>query len=317
MRLHRLRRSELAVPAIVDRFIDKAPSTAADLVFLDLEDSVPEEEKGFARKRAIAAINDLDWGVKTVAVRINGVRTPWAYADIIESVTKCPRLDCIVVPKVEEAKDVHFVDLLLDQLEAELRRSKRIAIELLIETARGLTNVREIARASDRLEAMIFGIGDFSISLRSRLAGRYVGSSYSILVRDGGIAAHHWGDPWNFALGTIATVCRAHGLAAIDGPWVDIDDLEGFRSCAQRAAALGFEGKWAIHPSHVPVANEVFSPTEQEVEWAKLVLVQLEEAKRTKRGAARMRGQLVDQATIKLANWVLERAKSIAAVGNT
>ena len=251
LRRPRLQRSELAVPASSERFFEKAAKGPADAIFLDLEDAVVPELKDKARDTAVAALNDIDWGDKIMAVRVNAL-----------DAERCPRLDMILLPKTNMAADVYVVEQLLNGIEATTGRKDRIGIEVLIETAAGLANVEEIARASDRLEAMIFGVGDFTVSMRAR--DPFTGESnrrYRMYgVNEAGEREMHWNDPWHFALARIATTCRAFGLRPLDGPYVDFRNTDGFRASAERAAALGFEGKWAIHPSQVEIANEVYAP---------------------------------------------------------
>jgi malyl-CoA/(S)-citramalyl-CoA lyase len=307
LRKVRLQRSELAVPASSEKFFEKAAKGPADGIFLDLEDAVVPELKDKARDLAVAALNEIDWGDKVMAVRVNSLDTPWAYRDIIAVAERCPRLDLVLLPKTNMAADVYVVEQLLNGIEATIGRRNPIGIEVLIETAAGLANVEEIARASDRLEAMIFGVGDFTISMRAR--DPFTGQAnprYRMFARnEKGETEKHWNDPWHFALARIATTCRAFGLRPLDGPYANFKDPEGFRSSAERAAALGFEGKWAIHPSQVEIANEVYAPDAKELAWAKAVKEAMAASGRN--GAIQMDGKLVDLAHIKLADALLER----------
>lgn len=315
-RKYRVQRSELAVPATSEHFFEKAAKGAADVIFLDLEDAVAPRMKAQARKNAIAALKDLDWGDKTIAVRVNSLDSEWAHRDIIDIVSECPRLDMILLPKVGTAFDVQFVDTLLTCLEREHRRDKIVGLEILIETALGMAQVEQIAASSERLEAIIFGVGDYSISMQTitPVFGT-PNSRYAILTDPdtAGSRDRHWNDQWHFALARIATACRAFGLRPIDGPFTNYGDPDGYRASAERAAALGFEGKWAIHPSQIAIANEVFSPSAHELAWAREILQALESANAEGKGAFGLKGVLVDMAHEKMARNVIARAQAAAA----
>jgi malyl-CoA/(S)-citramalyl-CoA lyase len=306
----RIQRSELAVPATSPRFFAKAAAGAADTLFLDLEDAVAPSHKDQARAQAIEALRQVDWGTKTVAVRVNGLDTPWALQDIVETARHAPRLDLILLPKTGSGFDVRFVDQLLTLVERETGRSSRIGIEVLIETARGVANVEEIAQASDRLEAMIFGVGDYTVDMRThdRVFGR-PSERYAVLTDAdaAGTRQRHWNDQWHFAMARIATACRAWGLRPIDGPFTDFGDADGYRASALRAKALGFEGKWAIHPSQIELANEVFSPSAEELEWAARTTELLERTTSEGQGAVGAKGVLIDMAHLKLADSIRQR----------
>jgi malyl-CoA/(S)-citramalyl-CoA lyase len=306
----RAQRCELAVPATSPRFFAKAAASATDSLFLDLEDAVAPAQKDAARAQAIEALQHVDWGRKTVAVRVNGLDTPWALQDIVEVARHAPRLDLVLLPKTGSAFDVRFVDQILTLIERETGRARRVGIEVLIETAKGVANVEEIAQASDRLEAMIFGVGDYTVDMRTydRVFGR-PSEHYAVLTdADGAGARHrHWNDQWHFAMARIATACRAWGLRPIDGPFTDFGDAEGYRACAGRAKALGFEGKWAIHPTQIALANEVFSPTAEELAWAARMKSLLAQTTSDGRGAVGDQGVLIDMAHLKLADSLVER----------
>ena len=309
LRFPRLQRSELAVPATSPRFFAKAAASAADVIFLDLEDAVAPAKKVEARAQAIAALNDIDWGAKTLAVRVNGLDTPWAHHDILEVAERAPRLDMILLPKAGSAFDVQFVAQILTLVERQTGRAKRTGIEVLIETAKGVANVEAIAQASDRLEAMIFGVGDYTVEMRTydEVFGT-PSPRYSILTHgDASGRERHWNDQWHYAMARIANACRAQGLRPIDGPFTDFRDAEGYRASAQRAAALGFEGKWAIHPSQVDLANEAFSPTAAQLAWATRVTTLMEETTRAGQGAVGADGVLVDMAHLKMADALVQR----------
>lgn len=309
-RHERLHRSELAVPATSERFFAKARDGAADVIFLDLEDAVSDGAKDQARSQAIRALNEIDWGHKTLVVRVNGLDTRWALRDIVDVATHCPRLDMILLPKTGTAFDVRFVDHLLTLVEREHPRQQPLGLEVLIETAQGLVHADEIAAASPRLEAMIFGIGDYSVDM---LTGDTVigtpNPGYAVLTNAdrAGPRVPHWNDQWHYALARIANACRANGLRAIDGPFTDFRDADGFRASARRSAALGFEGKWAIHPSQVELANEIYSPHAQQLEWANRISAAIEASNAAGTGAFQIDGVLIDQAHAKLARGILKR----------
>lgn len=296
------------MPATSTQFFAKAARGPADSLFLDLEDAVAPSRRVEARANAVAALNEIDWGDKTVSVRVNGLTTPWAISDII-AVARCPRLDMILLPKVETAGDVAFVDRLLTGLELETPRARPLGIEILIETTKGLANVEPIAATSARLEGIIFGVGDYSIELEN--FDTVFGASnpdYAVLARADGTSARHWNDQWHFALARIANACRAYGRRPIDGPFTNYADPDGFRASCLRARALGFEGKWAIHPSQVEIANEVFSPTQAQIDWATHIRTRMEAEAEKGSGAIGLDGVLIDRAHVKLADKILRRA---------
>ncbi|EJL72303.1 citrate lyase beta subunit [Variovorax sp. CF313] len=309
-RRQRLQRSELAVPATSERFFSKACASDADVVFLDLEDAVADRFKDDARHKAIEALNTLDWRNKSVAVRINGLDTPWALRDLIDVVSECPRLDMILLPKAGTAFDVQFVAQVLSAIEREKGRDKRVGIEVLIETSLGVAHAEEIAASSDRLEAMIFGIGDYTVDMRTDdFVFGTPSARYAVLTAADaqGVRQRHWNDQWHFALARIANACRAYGVRAIDGPFTDFGDAEGYRASATRSAALGFEGKWAIHPSQVEIANEVYAPSAEQLAWSTQVLGTLESAAAQGNGAVGDKGVLIDLAHAKLARSLQQR----------
>lgn len=303
----RLQRSELAVPASRPELFEKAAASQADYVFLDCEDAVAPDDKIQARKNTIAALNDIDWGQKTISVRINGLDTHYMYRDLIDVVEQAgARLDTVLAPKIGAAADVYALDMLLTQLETAMGLKKRIGLECLIETALGGANVMHIAQASPRLEALHFGVADYAASMRARTTS--IGGLNPDYQCDG-----HRADQWHAALVNMATACRAFGLRAIDGPFGDFNDPEGYRQAARRAAALGYEGKWAIHPSQVALANEVMSPPEAEVTRARRILEALEQAAREGKGAAQLDGRMIDLASERMARNVIRQAELIAS----
>ncbi|MGH8556321.1 MAG: HpcH/HpaI aldolase/citrate lyase family protein [Methylococcales bacterium] len=300
----RVQRSELAVPGSNPGMFEKALKTGVDYVFLDLEDAVAPDDKIPARKNIIEALNDLDWkghGI-TMSIRINGIDTYYMYRDVVEVVEQAgEKLDTILIPKAGTPGDVYMVDAMLSQIEVAVGLKKRIGIECLIETALGMANVEAIATSSKRLEALHFGVADYAASNRART------------TNIGGLNPDYPGDQWHAALSRMTVACRAFGLRPIDGPFGDFNDPDGYRLAARRAAALGLEGKWAIHPSQVALANDVFSPPPAEVDKAKRILVALKEAAAQGKGAAALDGRLIDAASARMAENVVRAAEAIAA----
>ncbi len=303
----RLQRSELAVPGSNPGMFEKAAASDADYVFLDCEDAVVPDDKEQARKNIIEALNDIDWSGKTISVRINGLDTHYMYRDVVDIIEQAgENLDTILIPKVGTAADVYAVDMLVTQVEDAMGLKKRIGLECLIETALGGANVNEIAKASPRLEALHFGVADYAASLRSRttviggLNPDYVCNGYPM-------------DQWHAAQVNMLTACRAYGLRAIDGPFGDFSDPDAYREAARRVAALGYEGKWAIHPSQIELANEIMSPPEAEVTRARRILEALEEAAAAGKGAAQLDGKMIDIASEKMARNVIAQADQIEA----
>lgn len=312
----RLQRSELAVPATSAQFFAKAAAGAADAIFLDLEDAVAPARKDAAREAAVTALRDLDWGNKTMAVRINDLETPWAYRDIVEIVAHAPRLDLILLPKTACAADVQFLDRLITMVERDIQRARPIGIEVLIETAMGVAHVEEIAASSPRLEAMIFGVGDYSVDMQTndRVFGK-VNPDYAMdSTGAAGGRSSHVNDQWHFALARIANACRAYGLRPIDGPFTDYGDADAYRASAVRSRALGFEGKWAIHPSQIEIANEVYSPATEQVAWAQQIVDALDLSNKEGRGAVGVGKVLVDMAHYKVASRIISRAQVISSM---
>lgn len=313
----RLNRSELAVPGSQPGMFEKAVASDVDVIFLDLEDAVAPDEKEQARKNIIEALNDIDWGNKTMSVRINGLDTHYMYRDVVDVVEQAgERLDLIMIPKVGTAADVYAVDMLVTQIEDAKGYNKRIGFEHIIETALGMQNVTEIAAASKRNESLHFGVADYAASTRARttiIGG--VNPDYSVLTdadADGGRLTH-WGDMWHYALARMVVAARANGLRPIDGPFGDFQDPDGYRAAAKRAAVLGCEGKWAIHPSQITLANEVMSPSDAEVNKAQRILVAMAEAEASGKGAVSLDGRLIDYASIRQAEVLVEKAGQIAA----
>jgi len=312
----RLNRSELAVPGSSARFLEKAAQSNADMVFLDLEDAVAPDEKPKARKNIIQALNDLDWSGKVVSMRINGLDTHYMYRDLVEVLEGAPdKLDLIMIPKVGTASDVYTVDCLVSQIEAATGAKKRIGLEMIIESALGMANIDAIAGASKRNESLHFGVADYAASTKAATVS--IGGpnpNYGVLTDslEDGTRAYHWGDMWHYAIARMVVAARAYGLRPVDGPFGDIKDGEGYAAQARRAMVLGCEGKWAIHPSQIDLANEIFSPSEAEITKAKAILAAMEQAKKDGQGAVTLDGKLIDIASIKQAEVMVNKAAQIS-----
>jgi len=299
----RLQRSELAVPGTNTNMFEKSSKSEVDFIFLDLEDAVAPDDKPKARKNIIEALNDIDWRgrKKTMSIRINGLDTHYMYRDVVDILEQAGKnLDTILIPKVGVPGDVYLIDCLITQIEQAMDFGEhRIGIEVLIETALGMANVEAIATSSKRLEAMHFGVADYAASNRART------------VNIGGLNPDYPGDQWHAALTRMTVACRAYGLRPIDGPFGDFNDPDGFTLAAKRAAALGIEGKWAIHPSQIELANDVFTPPDAEVKQAKRMLEALKEAARQGKGAAQVDGKMIDAATARMAENVVRTDNAI------
>ncbi|MCS7234384.1 MAG: CoA ester lyase [Armatimonadota bacterium] len=298
---NRWERSILAVPACEARKVAKAVASQADAVFLDLEDAVPPDLKEQARADAVRALRELDWGGKTRMVRINGLDTPWAYRDLVEVCEHAgAQLDCVIVPKVGRPEELCFVDILLGQIEARLGLDRRIGVHALVETASGLARVEQLAAATPRLQALSFGPGDFAASVGIPASG--------IGTEDDWDRAYP-GHRWHYPMLRVVVAARASGLRAFDGPAAEFRDLDSFRHLCRIARSLGFDGKWCIHPAQIPVVHEVFSPTEEELAWARRVVSAYEEAQAAGRGAITVDGKMVDAASLRMAQATLARAR--------
>ncbi len=288
----RLQRSELAVPGSSPQMFEKALNSNADYIFLDLEDAVSPNDKVSARENIISALSNLNWREqgKTISVRINSLDTHYMYRDLIDIMENVgDKVDTILIPKVGSSSDVYMVDCLLTQIESNQKLENKIGIECLIETALGMSNIKEIAKSSERLEALHFGVADYAASLRAR----------TVII--GGLNSDYPGDQWHHGLSQLVMTCRAYGLRAIDGPFGDFKDSEAYIASAKRAAAIGIEGKWAIHPSQIDLANDVFSPPEKEVEKAKRIIEELTKAAKEGKGAAQLDGRMIDAASARMA----------------
>mgnify|MGYP001492864179 FL=1 len=288
----RLQRSELAVPGSSPQMFEKALNSNADYIFLDLEDAVSPNDKVSARANIISTLNNLNWREKgkTISVRINSLDTHYMYSDLIDIMENVgDKVDTILIPKVGSSSDVYMVDCLLTQIETHKKLKNKVGIECLIETALGMSNIKEIAKSSERLEALHFGVADYAASLRAR----------TVII--GGLNPDYPGDQWHHGLSQLVMTCRAYGLRAIDGPFGDFKDPEAYIASAKRAAAIGIEGKWAIHPSQIDLANDVFSPPEKEVEKAKRIIEELNKAAKEGKGAAQLDGRMIDAASARMA----------------
>lgn len=300
----RLHRSELAVPGSRPELFEKALKGDADYVFLDLEDAVAPADKEPSRAHVIRALRELDWRGrgKTISLRINGIDTHYMYRDLVDVVEQAGEfLDTVLIPKVGVPADVYMVDAMLTQIEAAKGIPHRIGIEVLVETALGMANVEAIAQSSRRLEAMHFGVADFSASMRART------------VNIGGLNPDYPGDQWHAAIACMVAACRAYGLRPIDGPFGDFNDPDAFVLAARRAAALGCDGKWAIHPTQVALGNDVFTPPAAEIDRAQRILDALAQAEREGRGAAQLDGRMIDAASARMAQNVVDTGRAIAA----
>ncbi|MEZ5888660.1 MAG: L-malyl-CoA/beta-methylmalyl-CoA lyase [Paracoccaceae bacterium] len=303
-------RCQLFGPGSRPALFEKMAASAADVINLDLEDSVAPADKPEARKNIIRAINEVDWGRKHLSVRINGLDTPFWYRDLVEVLEEAgDRIDQIMIPKVGCAADVYAVDALVTAIEAAKLRQKRISLEVIIETAAGIAHVEEIAAASPRLQAMSLGAADFAASMGMQTTG--IGGTQENYYMQRG-ETRHWSDPWHWATAAIVAACRTHGVLPVDGPFGDFSDDEGFRAQARRAATLGMVGKWAIHPRQVALANEVFTPSEAQVTEAREILAAMEAAKAAGQGAATYKGRLIDIASMRQAEVIVRQAELIA-----
>jgi citrate lyase subunit beta/citryl-CoA lyase len=298
----RLQRSELAVPGTSPEMFEKALNSKADYIFLDLEDAVSPMDKVTARQNVIKALKEINWREKgkTISVRINSPDTHYMYSDLVEIVEEVgDKLDTVLLPKAGTASDVYMIDCLLTQIETNKKLKNKIGIECLIETALGMSNIKEIAKSSERLEALHFGVADYAASLRAR----------TVVI--GGLNPDYPGDQWHHGLSQLVMTCRAYGLRAIDGPFGDFNDPDAYVEAAKRGAAIGIEGKWAIHPSQIELANKVFSPPSSEVTKAKRILEELDKAAKAGKGAAQLDGRMIDAASARMAENIVNIDKQI------
>ncbi|MDP3341605.1 L-malyl-CoA/beta-methylmalyl-CoA lyase [Frigidibacter sp.] len=302
-------RCQLFGPGSRPAIFEKMATGAADVINLDLEDSVSPADKPQARANIIQAINDIDWGTKYLSVRINGLDTPFWYRDVVEILEQAgDRIDQIMIPKVGCAADVYAVDALVTAIERAKGRKKPISFEVIIESAAGIAHVEEIAASSPRLQAMSLGAADFAASMGMQTTGIGGTQENYYMLHEG---ARHWSDPWHWAQAAIVAACRTHGVLPVDGPFGDFSDDEGFRAQARRSATLGMVGKWAIHPKQVAIANEVFTPSAEAVAEAREILAAMEAATARGEGATVYKGRLVDIASIKQAEVIVRQSEMI------
>ncbi|WP_299662668.1 L-malyl-CoA/beta-methylmalyl-CoA lyase [uncultured Ruegeria sp.] len=304
-------RCQLFGPGSNTKLFPKMAASAADVINLDLEDSVAPSDKDAARANVIDALNTVDWGNKYLSVRINGLDTPYWYRDVVDVLEQAgERLDQIMIPKVGCAADVYAVDALVTAIERAKGRTKPISFEVIIESAAGLAHAEEIAASSPRLQAMSLGAADFAASMGMQTTGIGGTQENYYMLREG---EKHWSDPWHWAQAAIVAACRTHGVLPVDGPFGDFSDDEGYIAQAKRSATLGMVGKWAIHPKQIALANQVFTPSDEAVSEAREILAAMEQAKANGEGATVYKGRLVDIASIKQAEVIVAQAELIAA----
>ncbi|MHA1128269.1 MAG: HpcH/HpaI aldolase/citrate lyase family protein [Alphaproteobacteria bacterium] len=303
-------RCQLFGPGSRPAIFEKMATSAADVINIDLEDSVSPADKDEARANAIRAINDIDWGTKTLSIRINGLDTEFWYRDVVEILEQAgDRIDQIMIPKAGCAADIYAVDALVTSVEMAKGRTKPINFEAIIETAAGLSHVEEIAAASPRMVALSLGAADYAASMGMQTTG--IGGTQENYYMHTPNGDKHWGDPWHAPTVAIVAACRTHGLLPVDGPFGDFSDDEGFTAQARRCATLGMVGKWAIHPKQIALANEVFTPSEAQIAEAREILAAMEQAKAEGQGAAVYKGRLIDIASIKQAEVIVKQAELI------
>ena len=302
-------RCQLFGPGSRTALFEKMAASAADVINLDLEDSVAPSDKDQARLNIIQATHDVDWNSKYLSVRINGLDTPYWYRDVVDLLENASdRLDQIMIPKVGCAADVYAVDALVTAIERAKGRRKPISFEVIIESAAGIAHVEEIAASSPRLQAMSLGAADFAASMGMQTTGIGGTQENYYMLRDG---VQHWSDPWHWAQTAIVAACRTHGVLPVDGPFGDFSDDDGFRAQARRSATLGMVGKWAIHPKQIALSNEVFTPSEAAVAEAREILAAMDDAKARGEGATVYKGRLVDIASIKQAEVIVKQSEMI------
>ena len=305
----RLNRCQLFGPGSRVELFEKMAASAADVINLDLEDSVAPSDKDSARKNVIEAINDIDWGNKTLSVRLNGLDSPYWYRDVVDILEQAgDRIDQFMIPKVGNGADIYAVDALVTAIEVAKGRKKRINFEVIIESAAGLSHIEEIAASSPRMQAMSLGAADFAASMGMQTTG-IGGTQENYYMHHEG--QKYWSDPWHWVQTAIVAACRTHGLLPVDGPFGDFSDEEGFRAQARRSSTLGMVGKWAIHPKQIALANEIFTPSVEQVTEAREIIAAMEKAKANGEGATVYKGRLVDIASIKQAEVIVKQSEMI------
>ncbi|SLN73755.1 L-malyl-CoA/beta-methylmalyl-CoA lyase [Ruegeria meonggei] len=303
-------RCQLFGPGSNTKLFPKMAASAADVINLDLEDSVAPSDKDAARANVIEALNTVDWGSKYMSVRINGLDTPYWYRDVVDLLEQAgDRLDQIMIPKVGCAEDVYAVDALVTAIERAKGRTKPVSFEVIIESAAGIAHVEAIAASSPRMQAMSLGAADFAASMGMQTTGIGGTQENYYMLREG---EKHWSDPWHWAQAAIVAACRTHGVLPVDGPFGDFSDDDGYIAQAKRSATLGMVGKWAIHPKQIALANQVFTPSDEAVTEAREILAAMEQAKANGEGATVYKGRLVDIASIKQAEVIVAQAELIA-----
>jgi citrate lyase beta subunit len=299
----RAERSVLATPGSNPHMIAKALASDADVVMIDLEDAVAPDAKAASRSTVAEALREGDWRGRPRTFRMNALDSPWFVHDLVEVIEGAlGRVDLIVVPKVSRPEDVHTVTTILASLEVACEGQHPIGLETQVESAAGLACCEAIAAASPRVEALVFGPGDYAASIRMPLAAIGIPGRWD---------TDYPGHRWDYPLQRILVAARTAGVRAIDGPYADFRDQKGFRRSCLTARALGYDGKWCIHPDQVPIANEVFTPDEAELSWAREVLSASAEAERAGRGSFSLNGQMVDAATLRMARATLARARPV------
>ena len=302
-------RCQLFGPGSRVELFEKMAASAADVINLDLEDSVAPSDKDSARKNVIEAINDIDWGNKTLSVRLNGLDSPYWYRDVVDILEQAgDRIDQFMIPKVGNGADIYAVDALVTAIESAKGRKKRINFEVIIESAAGLSHIEEIAASSPRMQAMSLGAADFAASMGMQTTG-IGGTQENYYMHHEG--QKYWSDPWHWVQTAIVAACRTHGLLPVDGPFGDFSDEEGFRAQARRSSTLGMVGKWAIHPKQIALANEIFTPSVEQVTEAREIIAAMEKAKANGEGATVYKGRLVDIASIKQAEVIVKQSEMI------
>ena len=313
----RLNRSQLFVPGVRPQLFEKAAASDADVICLDLEDSVAPADKPKARANIIEGLKTVNFGTKSISVRINGLDTAWCYRDVIDIVEQAgERLDLIMIPKVGVAADVYAIDMLISQAEMAVGRAKKIKLEVIIESVLGLNNIEAIAGSSKRLESLHFGSADYAASAGMRTTNIGGPNKDYVVLTDksaSGARDTHWSDLWHYVTVRMVAAARAHGLRPIDGPFGDYSDAEGFLAQARRSAVLGCEGKWAIHPSQVSLANDIFTPPADEVAAAEAILKAMQEGAEKGMGAVSLNGKLIDLASIRQAEVIVGQMNMIRA----
>lgn len=307
-------RCQLFGPGSRPELFAKMAASDADVINLDLEDSVSPGDKAAARENIIKAINEVDWGKKTLSVRINGLDTEFWYRDVVDILERAgDRIDLFMIPKAGNAKDIYAVDALASAIEMAKGRTKRVGFEVIIETALGFRNVAEIATASPRMQAMSLGAADFAASMGMQTTG--IGGTqenyYMLPPKEAEARPHVFGDPWHGVTAAIVAACRSAGILPVDGPFGDFSDEEGFLAQARRSATMGMVGKWAIHPKQVALANSVFTPSDAQVEEARAILAAMKEAEEQGQGAAVYKGRLIDLASIRQAQVIVKQSEMI------